>query len=148
MTEPVIPVRVESPVPIPVMVVGPVPVPVTVSPDKRIQRQSEDPSIPAKTTFQEDLTFAGQRRVNLIWEYTQAIIALLVVLATMLCGAYSMFKPTTTLGIGPNATQIPTQIPTIIGVAFGMVTGFYFSRTNHAAVGGVGHKPATEYRGR
>ena len=41
------------------------------------------------------------------------------------------------------------QVPTIISVAFGMVTGFYFSRTNHAAIGGVGPKPAlTQYDGR
>jgi len=147
-TDAVIPVRVESPVPIPVTVVSPTPLPVAVAPDKRVQRQSEDPSLPAQTTFQEDLTFAGQRRVNLIWEYTQAIIALLVVVATMICGGYSMFVPTITIGIGPNATQIPTQIPTIIGVAFGMVTGFYFSRTNHAAIGGVGTKPNEKYEGR
>lgn len=99
------------------------------------QDQTADPSLQARTTFQEDLTTAGQRRVNLIWEYTQAVIALLVVVATMLCGVVAMIYET-------------KQIPTIIGVAFGMVTGFYFSRTNHAAIGGVGPKPNEEYKGR
>jgi hypothetical protein len=99
-----------------------------------------DPPVPAKTTFQEDqedLTFAGQRRVNLIWEYTQATIALMVVFSTMACGIIVMINE-------------QKEIPTIIGVAFGLVTGFYFSRTNHAAIGGVGFKPneVQKYLGR
>ena len=92
------------------------------------------PSMPPTTTTQEDLTTAGQRRINLIWEYTQAIIAILVVLATIICGAVGMVKE--------------TEVPTIISVAFGMVTGFYFSRTNHAAIGGIGAQPVDAYKGR
>lgn len=99
------------------------------------QNQEHDPSLPARTTYQEDMTTAGQRRINLIWEYTQAIIALLVVVSTMACGVVAMVYDN-------------KQIPTIIGVAFGMVTGFYFSRTNHAAIGGVGLKPEGRYEGR
>lgn len=100
-----------------------------------MQSQALDPSKPATTTFQEDLNTAGQRRINLIWEYTQAMIALLVVVATMVCGAYAQIYD-------------QTQIPTIIAVAFGTVTGFYFSRTNHAAIGGIGPKPSPPYEGR
>ena len=98
------------------------------------QSQGSDPSRPATTTFQEDLTTAGQRRVNLIWEYTQASIAVVVVLFTMVAGIAAMIY-----GL---------DIPSIISVAFGMVTGFYFSRTNHAAIGGIGHKPQQPYVGR
>lgn len=29
-----------------------------------------------------------------------------------------------------------------------LIVGFYFSRTNHAAIGGVGTKPQEEYKGR
>src|SRR5678815_5028890 len=43
---------------------------------------------PSRTTLQEDLTTAGQRRVNLIWEWTQAIIAIGVVVSTMVVGGY------------------------------------------------------------
>lgn len=114
---------------------SPAGVPEDLTPPPKLQSQVADPSLPAKTTFQEDLVSAGQRRVNLIWEYTQAIIALLVVVSTMLCGAIGM----------ANAKEIPT----IISVAFGMVTGFYFSRTNHSAIGGVGPKPGgPKYEGR
>ena len=109
--------------------------PVPTRPVQTQQSQTADPSIPARTTFQEDLTTAGQRKVNLIWEYTQAAIALMVVLATLIAGAIGMLKD--------------VQVPTIIAVAFGMVTGFYFSRTNHAAIGGIGPKPSPQaYEGR
>lgn len=95
-----------------------------------------DPPIPAKTTTQQDLTTAGQRKVNLIWEYTQAVIALMVVTATMGSGLYQTMHP-----------QVQ-QLPTIMSVAFGTVVGFYFSRTNHAAIGGIGPKPLAPYEGR
>lgn len=122
-----VPVIVTSPVPIPVVIAG-------RSAGPAIQEQSTDPSLPAKTTFQEDLTHAGQRQINLIWERTQAAIALGVVFLTMLAGIYSMVY-----GV---------QIPTLLAMAFGTVVGFYFSRTNHAAIGGVGVKAQGPYEGR
>ena len=90
------------------------------------------------TTAEQDLTNAGQRRVNIIWEITQAIIALSVVMASM--GA------ATWLTVQGSAQQIPTML----SMAFGTVVGFYFSRTNHAAIGGVGPKPTDtqDYIGR
>lgn len=78
------------------------------------------------TTVQEDLTVAGQRRINLIWEYTQSAIAVVVVTTTMASGIYSMLTN--------------TILPTIISVAFGTVIGYYFARTNHQAIGGIGPK--------
>lgn len=99
------------------------------------QDAKADPSIPATTTFQEDLTTAGQRKVNLIWEYTQALIAIMVVITSMISGV-----------IGQLHSEM--QVPNLIGVAFGMITGFYFSRTNHAAIGGIGKKPESTYMGR
>lgn len=99
--------------------------------------QSPAAALPPKTTEQEDLTTAGQRRVNLIWEYTQAVVALVVVLATMTAGVY--------IALSKSADQIPS----VLSVAFGTVVGFYFSRTNHAAIGGVGEKPPSQkYEGR
>ncbi len=92
--------------------------------------------LPPNTTIQQDLTTAGQRKVNLIWEYTQAVIALIVVSTTMFTGMRAAW------------IQSKEQLPTIMSVAFGTVVGFYFSRTNHAAIGGVGDKPNQEYKGR
>jgi hypothetical protein len=44
---------------------------------------SDQLSLPPTTTVQQDLTHAGQRKVNLIWEYTQELIAIVVVVTTM-----------------------------------------------------------------
>jgi hypothetical protein len=92
---------------------------------------------PPTTTEEQNLTFAGQRKVNLIWEYTQAAIAILVVGCTMAAGLKAAFAP------APGR-----EIPTILGTGFGLVVGFYFSRTNHSAIGGIGDKPKQEYQGR
>jgi hypothetical protein len=93
--------------------------------------------LPATTTSQQDLTTAGQRRVNLLWEYTQASIALVVVVCTMVAGAWATFQ-----GAGH-------ELPNVLSMAFGTVVGFYFARTNHERIGGVGRKPPMqEYEGR
>jgi len=99
------------------------------------QEQGADPSLPARTTFQEDLTTAGQRQINLIWERTQSFIAVAVVVLTMVASIVGM--------------MYNLAIPNLLAVAFGTVVGFYFSRTNHAAIGGVGPKPTlATYEGR
>ncbi len=90
------------------------------------------------TTLQEDLTTAGQRKVNLIWEYTQSIIAIVVVAANMTVAVWR--------GLGQGNTD--TEYPVILSSALFLIVGFYFSRTNHAAIGGVGPKPNEVYRGR
>jgi hypothetical protein len=95
---------------------------------------NSDLSLPATTTSQQDLTTAGQRRVNLLWEYTQAIIAIVVTVCTMTAGAYATFNK--------------SETPPVLNISFGMVIGFYFSRTNHTAIGGVGKKPSQDYEGR
>lgn len=91
---------------------------------------------PPTTTVQQDMTTAGQRKINLIWEYTQALIAVVVVACTMVTGTWMMVA-------GSKA-----EVPTIMAVAFGMVVGSYFQRTNHMNVGGVGRKPEQTYEGR
>lgn len=103
------------------------------------QDQSVDPSIPARTTYQEDLTTASQRKVNLIWEYTQAVIAILVIVANMIVG--------TAKGLGYGAAG---EYPIILSSSLFLIVGFYFSRTNHQAIGGIGPKSneQAEYKGR
>lgn len=86
-------------------------------------------SLAPTTTTQQDITLAGQRRVNLIWEYTQATIALGVTIAMIYCAI----------------KKIESQD---VRNAFFLIVGFYFSRTNHSAIGGVGVKPTQEYKGR
>lgn len=96
-----------------------------------------DPAVSALTTFQQDLMMAGQRRINVIWEVTQAFIAAVVVVANMIVGAYQG------LLTGPRP-----EFPVILSSALFLVIGFYFSRTNHASIGGVGEKPQSPYTGR
>ena len=90
-----------------------------------VQSQTFDPSVPAKTTFQEDLVTHGQRKVNLVWEYTQSAIALMVILSNMVVGTYQ----------GLIATKM--EYPIILSSSLFLVVGFYFSRTNHTKIGGV-----------
>ncbi len=108
-------------------------------PTQTQQSQSLDPSKPAETTFQQDLTLAGQRRVNLIWEYTQSAVTFIVVLTNMIvAGANALYHPGTELD----------HHPVILSSSLFLILGFYYSRTNHAAIGGMGAKPVGEYIGR
>jgi hypothetical protein len=88
-----------------------------------------DEALPATTTAQENLVTARQSRINLIWEVTQSIISLTITLAAIYC----------------TIAQIPGSI---VNYAFFLIVGFYFSRTNHAAIGGIGLKPEVIYQGR
>lgn len=72
----------------------------------------------SNTTAEEDKHSAGQRRVNLIWEYTQALVALSITGAEIYASL-----------MGIESAQLNN--------AFFLIVGFYFGRTNHARVGGV-----------
>jgi hypothetical protein len=96
---------------------------------------AEQPLAP-KTTTQEDLTTASQRRINLIWEYTQSIISIMVVAANVVVATYD----------GLEVTH--PEFPVILSSSLFLIVGFYFSRTNHAAIGGIGVKPESMYTGR
>lgn len=80
-------------------------------------------SMPPTTTLQEDVVTAGQRRINLIWELTQSVVALSITGTVV----YTAVK-----GI---SSEVVTN-------AFFLIIGFYFSRSNHTQVGGLGRKAA------
>lgn len=92
-------------------------------------RQERHTSLRPTTTVQEDITTAGQRRVNLIWELTQAMVAIIISGAFIFC-------------------EIKRVDSVALRMAFSLVIGFYFSRTNHQAIGGIGKKPDNKYVGR
>ena len=76
---------------------------------------------------------AGQRRINLIWESTQAIVAVSVTVTSLAVFSVLAMRDqwtTATLGMLSNA--------------FFLVIGFYFGRTKHARSGGVGARPSQE----
>jgi hypothetical protein len=86
-------------------------------------------SLAPNTTAQQDITTDRQSRINLIWEITQAVIAVIVTVAMLYMGIKSIVNETVTN-------------------AFFLIVGFYFSRTNHSAIGGIGSKPTQNYIGR
>lgn len=94
-----------------------------------MENQRSEQSLSPTTTQQQDITTASQRVINLIWEYTQAIIAVIITIAIIY-------------------TAVLKIISEPITNAFFLIIGFYFSRTNHQAVGGIGDKPKQEYIGR
>jgi len=77
-------------------------------------------SLRPTTTLQQDITHAGQRRINLIWEVTQAGIALTVVVAYV--------------ALVIRKVPIPTTLDNLLFV----IVTFYFARTNHTRIGGTG----------
>lgn len=84
-------------------------------------------SLKPNTTEEQDTVTAGQRRINIMWETTQALIALMVTAALI----YVSVK-------GIEGEELKN--------AFFLIIGFYFSRTNHTNVGGVGHKGVNQRR--
>jgi hypothetical protein len=97
----------------------------------------ESRSVAPTTTEQEDLVTAGQRRINLIWEYTQAVVAIVVVIFAMLLNATTVLL---LISYNRDITAAQTIGLSFVNLICGMVISFYFSRTNHAAIGGVGPK--------
>lgn len=122
------------------------PVPVTITPaslkDSGLTAtKGEGTTLPPTTTEAEDIDSEATRassalvtyrqsRINLIWEATQSFISILIVGALIYC----------------SINNITTE--DLSNAAF-LIIGFYFSRTNHQAIGGVGSKPTDSvYRGR
>ncbi len=101
-----------------------------LSPEMR--RFSAAQATASATEAETTLHTAGQRRVNMIWERTQSIIALSVVLTT--CGGIIALGSVRFWNINLATDAIPSFPPewwTIVG----LVIGFYFGRTNHARMG-------------
>jgi hypothetical protein len=82
-------------------------------------------TLPPTTTMQEDMITAGQRRINLIWEFTQSLVAVIITSAVVYCA------------INKIENDVLTN-------AFFLIVSMYFVRTNHQLIGGVGGN----YKGR
>lgn len=72
---------------------------------------------------------AGQRTINAIWEVTQATIAIAVTVDTLYVAAQLSL-----VMAGGKADSAFL----LLSNAFFLVIGFYFGRTNHTRMGGVG----------
>lgn len=74
------------------------------------------------------LMTAGQRRINLLWETTQAVIAILVTAGTLIVSGLLVLK---------DGEKSATAF-LLLSNAFFMIVTAYFQRTNHTREGGVG----------
>ena len=110
----------------PAMISVPAPEPPTASQE----------SFRAEAQTQQGHTAVGQRRVNLIWEVTQSLIAIAVVFANL------------AVSVHVGWSNEKSAVPEVLSNSLFLVIGFYFSRTNHTAIGGVGRKPDPPYEGR
>lgn len=102
--------------------------------ERRVEQQPKPPT----TTTEEDLTTHGQRRVNLIWEATQAVIAVTITLANVIVAT----------GQALVVKLIHQEHPIVLSSSFFLIVGFYFARTNHTTIGGTGRKPPQVIEGR
>lgn len=80
--------------------------------------------LPAATIVEEPVDFDNQRKVNIYWEITQSLIALMISGAVV----FAALK------------KIESEA---LGNAFFLIVGFYFSRTNHANI--LGKKQVQVY---
>lgn len=103
-------------------------IPVVIEDEKKEKKVYVDKNfkkaLAPETTEQEDITKAGQRRINLIWELTQATIAVLITTAVILL----------------KVKKIESDV---LDNAFLIIITMYFVRTNHRLIGGIGEKTGT-----
>lgn len=74
------------------------------------------------------MSLAGDRKINLIWEVTQAIIAITLIIGYLSIIANAALK------------QVEPKVPESMTNVIFLIVGFYFSRTTRAT---NGDKPPT-----
>lgn len=74
---------------------------------------------PATTTSEQNRITAGQRRINVIWEVTQAAVTILITCAAIYCAV----------------NDVKSEV---LNFAFIAIISTYYARTNHTKVGGIG----------
>lgn len=92
-----------------------------------------DKNVAPTTTEAQDKVTAGQRKINLLWEWTQAILAIIVTAVTLYVAAKMALS-----GEKNEAAFL------LLSNAFFSVISVYLTRTNHTKTGGV--KPGDEGR--
>jgi hypothetical protein len=95
-------------------------------PEAPAPAQVGDKNIAPTTTAAADLVTAGQRRINVIWETTQAFVAIAVTATTLYVAGWLA-----------THTQGGESAFLLLSNAFFLVIGAYITRTNHTKIGGV-----------
>ena len=107
--------------------------------------KGEGTTLAPTTTEAQDKVTEGQRDINRIWEHTQSRIAMWVTAATVVIIGITILVSAFT---GHTITSEELTLINYLVVMTTLILSFYFSRTNHQAVGGVGPKVESEYTGR
>lgn len=114
---------------------------------KLIDKASDQIKAP-ETTEEEDRVALGQRNINLIWETTQSRIALISIISSQVINIIVimvlLFKQGDTKS---DVIAVITACIAAMNLTVGIIIGFYFSRTNHSAIGGSGKKAAASNQG-
>lgn len=97
------------------------------------------------TTHEDDRRTLGQRRINIVWEFTQSLIAGFVVMAVLYVSTRMVVAALDGTASQHQIANANLAFGFLIGIA-NLVIGFYFGRTNHNRVGGIGSKSETEGR--
>jgi hypothetical protein len=94
-----------------------------------VQKDAMTPEAPMKpdTTSEQDKHSLGQRRINMIWEITQASIALSIIWGSVGASIWMIVSDPL------NRLMSFLFLSNVVSI----VIGFYFGRTNHQRVGGV-----------
>lgn len=106
--------------------------PVSVEVEEKRQTAAESRSAGRAQSAKESetkLRTDGQRQINLIWEVTQAVIAISVTLGTLWIAGSLL------LADGGDASGVAFLL---LSNAFFMIMTSYHTRTNHTRIGGVG----------
>lgn len=82
------------------------------------------------TESETSLRTEGQRKINLIWEATQALVTILVVASTLFIAGSLV------LSDGDEDNRAAAFL--LLSNAFFMIVTAYYQRTNHTRTGGVG----------
>lgn len=96
-------------------------------------------TLPPETTEEENTVTAGQRKVNIMWESTQRLIALVITGFTTL----ALFI--VSIGLTKVDDKQANALMQLVAMTL-LVLGFYFSRTNHVNIGGTGKKEQGQTR--
>ena len=120
------------------------PVPVVIASSvaaTAVVTKGEGITLSPTTTEEGDRVTAGQRHISRVWEYSQALIAIFVTGTTVfvLAKVAVDYKDVT-------ANQLIAAMQ--LNVMTTLILTFYFARTNHVNVGGVGPKATDKYEGR
>lgn len=127
------------------------PIPVVIEEEKKESKtvsKDDKQVLTPSTTEEEERVSLGQRNINLIWETTQSQIAKGTVYVDLITNvAVILLLILFRSNISKETIIIIMACLASMSRLSGIIVGFYFSRTNHSAIGGTGKKASSSNQG-